>query len=223
MSPTEQQVSSPAERPRTGREGTLPETGIVHSGATVVESNVGRYTEIGEGSRLTSVEFGDYSYCDRFGDIANATVGKFSNIASFVRIGATDHPLNRASLHHFLYRSRLYWGDAEDDGDWFDKRRARRTMIGHDTWVGHAAQIKPDVSVGNGAVIASGAIVTKDVPPYAVVAGVPARVIRFRQPPEIVERFEELAWWDWDHATLRARLDDFRHLPAEAFLERYGA
>ncbi|MFC4242508.1 chloramphenicol acetyltransferase [Gryllotalpicola reticulitermitis] len=201
--------------------GTLAATGTVHEGATVVDSVLGRYSEVGEGSRVSNVELGDYSYCDRLCDLANVTVGKFANIASFVRIGATDHPLDRASLHHFMYRSAKYWEDAEDDGAWFDKRRSRRATIGHDTWIGHGAQIKPEVVVGNGAVIAAGAIVTKDVPPYAIVAGVPARIIRFRQPPQVVERLERLAWWDWDHDTLRERLDDFRSLSAEAFLDRY--
>lgn len=203
---------------------TLSETGAVRDGAHVDDDSVlGRYSEVGAGSRFSAVELGDYSYCDRLCDLANVTVGKFANIASFVRIGATDHPLDRASLHHFMYRSAKYWDDAEDDAAWFDQRRSRRTTIGHDTWIGHGAQIKPDVVVGNGAVIASGAIVTKDVPPYAIVAGVPARVIRFRQPPEIVERLERLAWWDWSHETLRERLGDFRSLSAEAFLGRYEA
>ncbi|HEY0248256.1 MAG TPA: chloramphenicol acetyltransferase [Gryllotalpicola sp.] len=201
----------------------LPEAGRVHDDSTVVDSMLGRYTEVGRGSRLDAVELGDYSYCDRLCDIANTTVGRFANIASLVRIGATDHPLDRASLHHFMYRSAKYWDEQQDDAEWFAKRRSRRTTVGHDTWIGHGAQIKPDVVVGNGAVIASGAIVTKDVPPYAIVAGVPARVIRFRQPPEIVARLERLAWWDWDHTTLGERLPDFRSLSAEAFLDRYEA
>jgi phosphonate metabolism protein (transferase hexapeptide repeat family) len=187
------------------------------------DSTFGRYTDVGTGSRLSNVVLGDYSYCDRFGDFANVTIGKFANIASFVRIGATDHPLERASLHHFMYRSERYWDDAEDDAAWFDVRRSRHTTIGHDTWIGHNAQIKPGIRVGDGAVVASGAIVTRDVPDYAIVAGVPARVIRFRQPAEIAERLQDLAWWDWDHETLRARLDDFRALSAVEFLDRYEA
>jgi phosphonate metabolism protein (transferase hexapeptide repeat family) len=194
---------------------------IIGSDTSLIESSLGHFTEIGTGTRLLNTEIGDYSYCERFGDIANTTVGKFSNIASFVRIGATDHPLELATLHHFLYRSSKYFDDVDDDLDWFEKRSARRTTIGHDTWIGHAAQVKPEVSVGDGAVVASGAIVTKDVPAYAIVAGVPARVIRLRQPPEIANRLQALAWWDWDHATLRARLGDFRSLPAEKFLDRY--
>lgn len=199
----------------------LPEAGFVHDDSKVIDSVLGRYTEVGWGSHLEAVELGDYSYCDRLCDIANATVGRFANIASFVRIGAPDHPLDRASLHHFMYRSAMYWDEEQDDAEWFVKRRSRRTIIGHDTWIGHSAQIKPDIVVANGAVVASGAIVTKNIPPYAIVAGVPARVIRFRQPPEIVSRLERLAWWNWDHATLGERLLDFRSLSAEAFLKRY--
>ena len=81
--------------------------------------------------------------------------------------------------------------------------------------------IKPEVTIADGAVIASGAIVTKDVEPYAIVAGTPAKMLRRRQPPAIAERLMALGWWDWDHTTLRARLDDFRTMKAEEFLECY--
>lgn len=194
---------------------------VIHDGCDLVNVEMGRYIEIGQGSRVAYTTFGDYSYCDRLCDIANAEIGKFANIASFVRIGATDHPLDRASLHHFMYRSADYWEDAAQDADWFAKRRARRARIGHDTWIGHNAQIKPEVEIGHGAVVASGAVVTKSVAPYTIVAGVPAKPIRRRQPEEIAERLIALAWWDWDHAALRHALDDFRTLPAEAFLEKH--
>lgn len=194
---------------------------MLHEDCRITDVTFGAYCEIGWGSRVAHSVIGDYSYCDRYCDIANATVGKFVNIASFVRIGATDHPLDRASLHHFMYRSAAYWPDAEDDADWFAKRRARRSVIGHDTWIGHNAQIKPEVTVGHGAVVAAGAVVTRDVAPYAIVAGVPARVMRMRLPQDLAARMIALAWWDWDHARLRVALDDFRSLGAEAFLTRY--
>ena len=197
------------------------EGAVVHPDCEITEASFGAYTEVGRGTRVALSRFGDYSYCDRYCDIANAEVGRFANIASFVRIGATDHPLDRASLHHFMYRSASYWDDAEDDADWFAQRKARRARIGHDTWIGHAAQIKPEVTVGHGAVVASGAVVTKDVAPYTIVAGLPARPVRARQPAGIAERLIALAWWDWDHDRLRAALPDFRTLGAEAFLEKY--
>lgn len=199
----------------------LSEQPTIGADVTMSDSDLGRYTDVGSGSRLSNVVLGDYSYCDRFGDFANVVIGKFSNIASFVRIGATDHPLDRASLHHFMYRSAKYWDDAHDDDAWFERRRGRLTTIGHDTWIGHGAQIKPGLSVGDGAVIASGAVVTRSVPAYAIVAGVPARVIRYRQPEAIATRLQNIAWWDWDHETIRSRLDDFRGLSTEDFLDRY--
>jgi len=187
----------------------------------IEETTFGRYTAIGRGTRLAFSEIGDYSYCDRYCDIANATVGKFANIASFVRIGATDHPLDRASLHHFMYRSEDLWDDAGPDDAFFAHRRSRRAVIGHDTWIGHNAQIKPEVTVGHGAVVAAGAVVTRHVDPYTIVAGTPARVLRRRQPPDVAERLMALAWWDWDHRRIRDALEDFRAMSAQAFLERY--
>jgi hypothetical protein len=194
---------------------------VVHEGCSITDAHFGAFTEVGAGSRIANSTFLDYAYCDRYADIANATVGKFSNVAAFVRIGATDHPLNTASCHHFLYRSADYWDDAENDAAFFAHRKSRRTVVGHDTWIGHGAMIKPEVVVGDGAVVASGAVVTKDVAPYTIVAGTPAKPLRLRQPPAIAERMIALAWWDWPHAELRERLDDFRTLAAEAFLDKY--
>ncbi|GGC07411.1 acetyltransferase [Marivita lacus] len=195
---------------------------FVHEGCSLTDSTFGAYTEIGMGSRIAHSHIGDYSYCDRYGDIANADVGKFANIASFVRIGATDHPLDTAACHHFLYRSQDYWDDARPDEDFLNHRKTRRAVIGHDTWIGHGAMIKPEVTLGHGAVVASGSVVTKDVAPYTIVAGTPARPLRDRQPPEIAERLIDLAWWNWPHDALRMALDDFRSLSAEEFLERFG-
>jgi hypothetical protein len=94
-------------------------------------------------------------------------------------------------------------------------------VIGHDTWLGHGAQVRPEVSIGHGAVIAGGAIVTKDVPPYMIVAGIPAIPMRPRFEPRVVDSLMALAWWDWPHSRLHAALDDFRNLSAEEFLERH--
>lgn len=194
---------------------------FIHDGCSIDDANFGAYVEIGQGSRIAHSTIGDYSYCDRFADIANTTVGKFANIAAFVRIGATDHPMEKASLHHFHYRSASYFDDAADDAAWFAHRQTRRTMIGHDTWIGHGAQVRPEVTIGHGAVIAGGAIVTKDVAPYMIVAGIPAVPLRARFSDAVADRMLALAWWDWPHDRLRAALDDFRKLRAEDFLDRY--
>ncbi len=198
------------------------DTPYIHPDCEITESQFGTYVEIGRGSRVAHTTFGDYSYCDRYADIANAQIGKFANIAAFSRIGATDHPLHTAACHHFLYRSDDYWDDAGRDPAFFAHRQSRVARIGHDTWIGAGAMVKPEVTLGDGAVVASGAVVTKDVPPYTIVAGTPAKPLRERQPRNIAERLIALAWWDWPHDQLRTALEDFRSLNAAEFLEKHG-
>jgi phosphonate metabolism protein (transferase hexapeptide repeat family) len=198
-----------------------PITPVIHSGCEIVNSQFGAWCEVGAQSRVINSTFEDYAYCDRMADIANTTVGKFSNVAAMTRIGPTDHPFANAAQHHFLYRSSYYWDDVADDPTFFAARAARRTTLGADCWIGHGAIIKPEVTVGIGAVVASGAVVTKDVGPFMMVAGCPAKPLRARFSPDIIERLLILAWWDWDHQRLRAALMDFRSLKAEEFLEKY--
>lgn len=197
-------------------------TPFLHPEAEVHSSTFGAYVEIGRGARIVNSEFGDYAYCERLADVANTTVGRFANIAAIVRIGPTDHPWRNAAQHHFLYRSSYYWDDAEDDAAFFAARATRRTVLGPDCWIGHGAIIMPEVTLGAGAIVASGAVVTKDVPPFMMVAGVPAKPLKPRFPAPVAERLLALAWWDWGHDRLRSALPDFRALPAEAFLEKYG-
>ena len=193
----------------------------IHPDCAIVQSTFGAFCEVGKGSRVQNSEFHDYAYCDRLSDIANTTVGKFANIAAMTRIGPTDHPMDHASLHHFLYRSSYYWEDAADDPAFFTARQLRRTTLGPDCWIGHGAVIKPDVTIGAGAVVAAGAVVTHDVAPYLIVAGIPAVPLRARFAAPLAERLLALAWWDWPHDRLRAALDDFRALTGEAFVEKY--
>ena len=195
---------------------------FIHPDCSVIDAQFGAYCEVGAGSRVHHSTFHDYAYCDRLADIANSTVGKFANIAAMTRIGPTDHPMAKASLHHFLYRSSYYWDDAPDDPAFFTARQSRRTTLGPDCWIGHGAVIKPDVTIGAGAVVAAGAVVTRDVAPYMIVAGVPALPLRARFAAPVVGQLLALAWWDWPHDRLRGALDDFRSLTALAFVEKHG-
>ena len=137
------------------------------------------------------------------------------------RINPGNHPMERASQSHFTYRASAYFPGERDEAEFFAWRRAHPVTIGHDVWIGHGAIVLPGRTVGTGAVIAAGAVVTKDVAPYAIVAGNPARAIRQRFPDAIAERLQPLAWWDWAHERLRAALPDFRALSIDSFLEKY--
>ncbi|MEP7454854.1 DapH/DapD/GlmU-related protein [Phyllobacterium sp. SB3] len=200
----------------------LSEAPFIHETATVQASELGRYTEVSERCRISETTLGDYSYIMQDGAVWCAKIGKFANIAASVRINATNHPTWRPTLHHFTYRSAEYWDDADSDEEFFDWRRSNLVTIGHDVWIGHGATVLPGVSVGDGAVIGAGAVVSKDVAPYTIVGGVPAKKIRDRFDPSIAERLQELAWWDWDHAKLRATLEDFRRLDIQEFLEKHS-
>lgn len=157
---------------------TIPVTGRVHARSTVIDSGIGEYSYAGYGCMLL-----------------NCKVGKFSSIGDDVLIGlGQDHPLNWVSTSPAFYFGR----------DSIPKNLARKefipekkiTEIGNDVWIGAGALIKSGVKVGNGAVIGMGSIVTKDVPAYAIVAGTPARVIRYRFEESVRDRLEKTRWWD---------------------------
>jgi phosphonate metabolism protein (transferase hexapeptide repeat family) len=203
-------------------ERVLSEQPQVDATAEIRESELGAWTAVGPRTTIAESKLGDYSYVMNDGNVIYSEIGKFCSIAAFARINPGNHPLGRAALHHFTYRSRSYQLAEDDDREFFEWRRSSKVTLGHDVWVGHGAVILPGVQIGSGAAIGAGAVVSKNVPPFAVVAGVPARVIRFRFEEDVREGLIELAWWNWPRERLAIALPDFRTLSVREFIAKYG-
>lgn len=197
-----------------------PEGPTIHDPCYIKDSHIGPWTELMRGTMLMESTFGDYSYTAGDVSIVYTDVGKFTSIASHVRINPGNHPMWRVTQHHATYRRKQYGFDDVDDAEFFEWRREHRCTIGHDVWLGHAAIVMPGVSVGTGAVVGSGAVVTKDVEPYTIAVGVPAKPIKQRFSDGVVEKLLKIKWWDWDRPILEERFDEL--LDLDLFLEKYG-
>jgi phosphonate metabolism protein (transferase hexapeptide repeat family) len=205
---------------QAGRRPKIAET-VVDRSVKLRETRIGTCCEVLANSALEYCEIGDYSYLGHDCIIADAVIGKFCAIAAGVRIGAPNHPIDRPSLHRFTYCPEYYDAEAQRDHAFFRSRRGARVVIGNDVWIGHGVIVLPELTVGDGAVLAAGAVVTRDVAPYTVVAGVPARPLRNRFPPAIAQRLARIAWWDWPFERIIARLADFQSTDIEAFCDRW--
>ncbi|MDH7788239.1 phosphonate metabolism protein (transferase hexapeptide repeat family) [Ochrobactrum sp. 19YEA23] len=193
----------------------------IHSTAQLKSSKLGRYADIGERVILRDVMVGDFTYFERNGEGIYAEIGKFCSIAANVRINALEHPMERLTTHKLSYRPNEYFRYLGVDGEFRARRQAKRVVIGNDVWIGHGAVITPGVTVGHGAVIGANAVVTKDVAPYTVVGGVPAKLIRKRFDDAIIERLLKLNWWDWPVEKLFEAVPDMQTMAISDFLDKW--
>ena len=177
------------------------QTGICSRSTHIsVHAKYGKYVRIGKDVHITEdVELGDSSYVNRNSTLENCQVGKYCSISEGVRINPIEHNLNLVTTHPIAGANGHYG------------QRNERVIIGNDVLISLNAIILSGVKIGNGAVVGAGAVVTKDVPPYAVVAGVPAKVIRYRLPQEQIELLETIQWWDWPLEKIRKNIAFLRN------------
>jgi len=165
----------------------------IGSDSDILNSIVGAHCDIDKRNLLNNARVGDMTYTGAGTSIMWAEVGRYCCISRLVDIGGNEHDYRAASMtptyrvmNHYAHKLTPH----HDEGV---------LKVGNDVWIGQGVAIarKPDMTIGNGVVIGAGAVVTKSVPAYAIVAGVPAKVLKFRFDQEIIDILEEACWWDW--------------------------
>lgn len=197
----------------------LTEEPNIHPTCMIRDSNIGVYTHLMPHCSLVESSFGDYSYAAGMVQIIYSEIGKYCSIANSVRINPGNHPQWRVTQHHMTYRRKSYGLGDEDDSEFFNWRREHKCTVGHDVWIGHGAVIMPGVQVGTGAIIGTSAVVTKDIGPYEIAVGVPAKTIKKRFDDKTIQRILDSKWWDWDRKTLEENFDDL--LDLDSFLKKF--
>ena len=146
---------------------------------------------------INNSEINSYTYLGKNCLVQNTTIGKFCSIANEVLIGLGAHPMDNFSTSPLFYRKKNTFNINLIDKD-LDFLEYKKTTIKNDVWIGARVIILDGVTIGNGAIIASGSVVTKDVVDYTIVAGVPAKVIKNRVTDSKIKELLELKWWEWD-------------------------
>jgi len=152
-----------------------------------------------------SIGEGSYGGCFKIENInGNTVIGKYCSIANNVYIYNRDHPCRYVSTHPIFFNE--HYGNIPEN----NLIEYKKKVIGNDVWIGQNAIILASVmQIGDGAVIGAGAVVTKDVPDYAIVAGVPARILGYRFDDDTIDRIKKSKWWDWDLKKIRSNIDNF--------------
>ena len=192
----------------------------IETGANISGSHLESSVAVDRNAELCGVNVGRFSYVARETVLNEVDVGRFCSIGPRCLIGTGDHPVDWVSTSPVFYSDIQQTGRSLAEGlqknASFTERR--RIAIGNDVWIGAHVFVRDGVNIGNGAIVAAGAVVVRDVPAFAIVGGVPAQHIRLRFPPELVEQMQSIAWWNWPETLLREAQPMIASAKIEAFL-----
>ncbi|WP_054708534.1 CatB-related O-acetyltransferase [Bacillus sp. JCM 19041] len=165
----------------------------IRSLSIVLDSTLANNTKIKRFCKLRNVKIGNYSYVANGAQLIHTTIGQFCSIGPGVMSGLGKHPSTFVSSSPVFYSEKTFLGVKARFKQKFEEYEP--VTIGHDCWIGARAILMDGIKVGNGAIIGAGAVVTKDVPPYAIVGGVPAKIIKYRFGSELQDKLEQSKWW----------------------------
>jgi len=170
-----------------------------------------------------NIEIGKHSYgCFKldYSVEPGTTIGSFCSVAPGVRIGSMNHPYHFVTTHPFLYDKS--YGFVSENKDDVIREGSKSVTLEDDVWVGLNAIVLPGVTIGKGAIVGAGSVVTKDVPPYSIVGGVPAKVIKKRFSSEIIKELLEIDWTSWEEDKIKSKLDSFYNIDEFINKNRHG-
>lgn len=162
--------------------------------------------------------YGIFELIDSKGE-SDVELGKFTSIGPCIKIICGNHNYKFVSNYPFKSIWNDFWRPLDDIEDHIYNAT---TVIGNDVWIGHSAIIKGGITIHDGAVIAAGAVVTKDVPPYAIVGGSPAKILKYRFSEEIISKLLKIKWWDWTDDEINCRLPDIMSENIDSFVEKFS-
>lgn len=193
----------------------IKNTCIIDSSCTITKSELDDYVFLKHHTTCELSKMGLRSSAGFYSVLRSAVIGKYCSISWFTTVGAVNHHFDTITTHAFPVRGRFGLTDTEGS------MPEVTTTVGNDVWIGCNVVIPPGVTIGDGAVVAAGSIVTKDVPAYAIVAGAPARVLRYRWDEKTIERIQALKWWDWKDEEIRDNLEMFEQGVSNQLLDQF--
>jgi acetyltransferase-like isoleucine patch superfamily enzyme len=183
-------------------------TCTIHAASLCRNVKFGKGVTIEKGSHVCAGSIGKHTYINKYCLIDRNTksIGSFCSIAYGVKIGLGNHPTKWVSTHPFAYDKKYGFVNISKS---FEEQTNKNCIIGNDVWIGANATILAGIHIGDGAIIGANSLVTHDVAPYCIVAGTPAKRIRYRFDEEMIARLLELKWWNWDDARIKQNVDKF--------------
>lgn len=178
-------------------------------GSAIINCNIHKTSKIESGCHIVNTNMEKYSFCGYDCEVINCSIGSFCSIANNVIIGGAMHPIEWVSTSPVFYKGR---DSVKKKFSEFDLPESKKTIIEHDVWIGNNVLIKQGIKVGTGSIIGMGSVVTKDIPPYEIWGGNPARLIRKRFNDDIVSVLLKNKWWDKNESDLLKNAKYFNNI-----------